>query len=173
MDAELCGMQGGVHENVIDREGGEAGGKGAKCPCWPDECSHVTQVPGNDPMGARSAHAVEISEQNCRFIRRDGAEPCRPDEQSACNWRSLTAETEMTVDNVHRTEIGLRLDPNCNTLLAAIPGRHTGHLIGALQRDRETAHDGVPILLVPAAHRGMKMIFPAELRGDQRRLVGT
>ena len=26
MDAELCGMQGGVHENVIDREGGEAGG---------------------------------------------------------------------------------------------------------------------------------------------------
>ena len=33
MDAELCGTQGGVHENVIDRERGEAGGEGAKCPC--------------------------------------------------------------------------------------------------------------------------------------------
>ena len=62
MDAELCGMQGGVHENVIDREGGETGGKGAKCPCRPDECSHVTQVPGNEPMGARAPHTVEISE---------------------------------------------------------------------------------------------------------------
>ena len=35
MDAELCGMQGGVHENVTDREGGETGEKGAECPSVP------------------------------------------------------------------------------------------------------------------------------------------
>ena len=62
MDAELSGMQGSVHENVIDREGGETGGKGAECPCRPDECSCVAQVLGNEPMGARAPHTVEISE---------------------------------------------------------------------------------------------------------------
>jgi hypothetical protein len=62
MDAELGGMQGGVHENVIDGEGGEAGGERTECPCRPDKRSHVTQVPGNEPMGVRGPHTVEISE---------------------------------------------------------------------------------------------------------------
>src|SRR4029079_18599565 len=78
----------------------------------------------------------------------------------------------MTIYYMHPTEMGVGLHPNCNTLLAAIPRRHPGHLIGALQRDREAANNGVPILLVPAAHRRMKVIFPAKLRGDQRGLVG-
>ena len=62
MDAELCGMQSLIHENVIDREGREAGGKGAECPCRPHECSHVTQMPGNNLMCARDPRTVEISE---------------------------------------------------------------------------------------------------------------
>src|SRR5690349_16827056 len=80
MDAELCGMQGGVHKNVIDCHGRQTGGKGAECPCRQDECSHITQLPGDEPMGARAPYTVEISEQNCRFIRFDGAEPCGSDE---------------------------------------------------------------------------------------------
>ena len=80
MDAELYWMQGGVRENVIDCEAGQTGGKCAECPCRQDECSHIAQLPGNEPMGARAPHTVEISEQNCRFIRRDRAEPCGADE---------------------------------------------------------------------------------------------
>ena len=44
MHAELCGMQGGVHENVIDRQRRQMGGKGAECSPRPNESSHVTQV---------------------------------------------------------------------------------------------------------------------------------
>ena len=36
--------------------------------------------------------------------------------------------------------------------------------LGALQRYREAADNGIPILLLPAPHRWMKVIFPAELR---------
>src|SRR3954452_25123371 len=104
MDVELCGVQGGVHEDVIDCERGEAGGEGTECSGRPDKRSHVTQAPRNEPMGARRPHTVEISEQNCRFIRRDGPEPCCSDKQLCLQLPLVTAEPKMTIYHVHRTE---------------------------------------------------------------------
>ena len=52
MDVELYGRQGGVHENVIDREGRETGGKGAECPRRPNERSHVAQMRPNEPVSS-------------------------------------------------------------------------------------------------------------------------
>src|SRR5512133_3155689 len=79
----------------------------------------------------------------------------------------------MTVDNVHRTEIGFRSHPDRDSLLAAVPRGRTGHLVGAFQFNREAAYDSVAVLLLSAAHCRMKMIFPTEPRRDQRRLVGV
>lgn len=79
----------------------------------------------------------------------------------------------MTVENVYRTEIGVRLHPDRDPLLAAVPRRRTGHLRDAFQFNREPAQDGIAVLLLAVAYCRMKMIFPTEPRCDQRRLIGV
>src|ERR1051326_1460521 len=124
-----------------------------------------------EPVSARGPHTIEISKQNCRFLRWHRAEPGRSNQQFRLQAALASAETKMTVDNVHRTEIGFRLYPDRAPLLAAVPGRRTRHLGGTFQHDRKAAHDRVAVLLVADAHCRMKVIFPTELFGDQRPLV--
>ncbi len=62
MDVELYGRQGGVHENVIDREGRQTSGKSAERPPRSNESSHVAQLRPYEPVSARGSDAVKITE---------------------------------------------------------------------------------------------------------------
>ena len=99
-------MEGGVDENVIDGERGEAGGESAEGSARTNERAHIAQMSREDTVGARGGHAVKIAEQNYRIACRHGAEPFAAGQNLRLQDALCATEAEVTVDEMDGAEIG-------------------------------------------------------------------
>jgi hypothetical protein len=124
------------------------------------------------PVGAGAGQAVEISEKNERHLGRTRGEPFFI-EELRLEQAFASAQPEMRVDDVHRAERRFHVHRDRHAAFAAIKRSSAGQGTRLAKRKRIAAYDRVAVMLVASLHGGMKVAMPAELLGDQSRLIDS
>src|SRR5690349_18643641 len=94
-----------IHENVINSEQRKSCRKGANWFLRRDELAHIAQMAVQGAIWSRTAHAVEVAEQNERRVIGNRCSPFSIGKQLCLNEAFAPAQTEMRVNDVDLTEV--------------------------------------------------------------------
>src|SRR6476661_9789365 len=108
-----------VDENMIYSQHRKSRREGANGSTRLNKFAHIVQMALKRAIWSRTAHTVEVAEQNKWGITSDCCAPLDAGKQFCLNEAFAPAETEMRVDDVNLPEIGFDVHFNRRAILPA------------------------------------------------------
>ena len=100
MDGGTQWLECAIHEDMIDGQRGKPRREGANGSRWLNEFAHISEMAVKCAIWSRTAHTVEVTEQNNRNVTGNGCPPLGAGIQLCLQSAFAPAETEMRVDDV-------------------------------------------------------------------------
>ena len=112
-------LDGLIHENVINSEQRKSCREGANRFLRRDELAHIAQMAVQGAIWSRTAHAVEVAEQNKRPVIGNCCSPFSIGKQLCLNEAFAPAQAKMRVDDVDLPEVCFNTCFNCHAIFTA------------------------------------------------------